>query len=146
MLGLFGPDGASLVAVTSMEARPDRASVADTVATATSLPSGGQIVQPDAGRPEMTGGVLSILILTGTEVESPTPFVAEQVRVTPAVSAASAAGPQPEDEAMPDSGSLTLQLTLTELSYQPFRPDVPWMLEVMTGGEVSSSFRMKPYL
>ena len=36
----------------------------------------------------MTGGVLSILMVIGTELVSPAPLVAEQVKVTPAVSAA----------------------------------------------------------
>src|SRR2546425_9054014 len=105
--------GSLLVPVTLKEASPDRASVADTMANGTTLPFVGQIVQPGAGRPEMAGGVLSILFVTGTELESPTPFVAEQDRVTPAVSAFSVVGPQPEDDAMPDSGSLTLQVTVT---------------------------------
>jgi hypothetical protein len=71
-------------------AKPDSESAAVTVATWTILPFGGHSEQPGAGIPEMTGGVLSILIVTGMEEVSPAPFVAEQVTVTPAVSVVSA--------------------------------------------------------
>src|SRR6266849_6154489 len=87
--GSLGSDASLLVPVTLKEPgeRPDRASVAVTVATCTILLFGGHREQPGAGIPEMTGGVLSILIVIGTELVSPAPFVAEQVKVTPAVSA-----------------------------------------------------------
>jgi hypothetical protein len=42
-------------------------------------------VQPTCGIPEITGGVLSILIVIGIELDRPAPFVAEHVNVTPAV-------------------------------------------------------------
>lgn len=44
-------------------------------------------MQPAAGMPEITGGVLSILIVTETEAVKPAPFVALQVKIVPAVSA-----------------------------------------------------------
>src|SRR4051812_41292710 len=55
-------DGSLLVPVTfnDPEASPDSASRAVTVATCTNFSSGGQRVQPGAGSPEKTGGVLSI--------------------------------------------------------------------------------------
>src|ERR1700680_876809 len=67
-------------------ARPDSESAAVTVVTWTILPFGGQIEQPGAGIPVMTGGVVSILIVMATDAESPAPLVAEHVSVTPAVS------------------------------------------------------------
>ena len=57
--------------------------------------------------------VLSILMVTGTDADSPAPFVAEHVKVTPAVSADRVVVVQPEDEVIPDSGSVTLQATVT---------------------------------
>src|SRR5439155_19903450 len=90
-----------------------------------------------AGSPEMTGGVLSILMVTGTDIDNPAPFVAEHVRVVPGVSAVSVVAVQPDEDAMPDSGSLTLQLTVTLLLYQPFAPNVPAKCGVINGGVVS---------
>ena len=94
-------------------------------------------MQPAAGIPEMTGGVLSILMVTETEEDRPTPFVAEHVNVTPAVSAVTLVCVQPVEEAIPDSGSLTFQLTVALLRYQPLFPNVPVICGTMTGGVVS---------
>src|SRR5947207_810838 len=85
----------------------------------------------------MTGGVLSILMVTGTDIDNPAPFVAEHVRVVPGVSAVSVVALQPDEEAMSDSGSVTLQLTVTLLAYQPLLPKVPEIWGTMTGGVVS---------
>ena len=101
----------------------------------------------------MLGGVLSIFIVTGAELVSPAPFVAEQVSVTPAVSAVSVVVElQPEDDAIPDSESLTFQVTVTLLSYQPLLPSVPEMCGMIDhwrsripdhnlGGRLRHSFR-----
>src|SRR5260370_6733319 len=83
--------------------------------------------------PETTGGVLSILMATGTELESPAPFFAEQVRVTPAVSVVSVVAVHPVEEAMPDSGSVTHPLTLPALLYQPLVPLLPVISGTITG-------------
>jgi hypothetical protein len=61
----------------------------------------------------MTGGVLSIFTVTGAELERPAPFVAEHVTLTPAVSALRVAGPQPVEDAMPESGSVTIHVIET---------------------------------
>ena len=63
----------------------------------------------------MTGAVLLILMVTGAEAVRPAPLVAEQVNVVPGVFAVRFTVPQPADVAMPDSGSVTLQLTVTSL-------------------------------
>jgi hypothetical protein len=43
------------------------------------------------------------------------------------------------DEDMPDSESVTIQLTATALRYQPFVPCVPETVGVMTGGVESAT-------
>ena len=113
MSGALGFEDSLLVPATLKDAMPDSASAALTVATWIILPFGGQSEQVGAGIPEITGGVLSILIVTGTELESPAPFVALQVKVTPAVSAVRLVVMHPEEDAIPDSGSETFQATVT---------------------------------
>ena len=71
--------------------------------------------------------------MTELEAESPAPFVAEQVRVVPEVFDVRFAGPQPEDEEIPD-GSVTLQVMETGLVYQPLAPRVPLTVGVIMGG------------
>src|SRR5262245_58845882 len=88
----------------------------------------------------MIGGVLSILIVSGTELDNPTPFVAEHVSVTPAVSAMSVEVLQPYEDAIPDSESATLQLTFTVLLYNPLLPKVPEIIGTITGGLVSAAW------
>src|SRR5579862_4881770 len=87
--------------------------------------------------PEIMGGVWSILIMTGTEADNPTPLIAAQVNVTPGVSIVNVVVVQPAEEAMPDSGSLTVQFTVTLLVYHLFLPRVPAICGLMTGGVVS---------
>jgi hypothetical protein len=83
------------------------------------------------------GAVLSILIVTEFEVESPALFVAEQVRVVPVVSEVRVEGVQPVEVLIPDSLSVTVQLTVTLLIYQPLVPAVPEMDGVITGAVLS---------
>jgi hypothetical protein len=78
-------------------------------------------------------------MVTEPELERPAPFVAEQVTCVPTVSVVKVVDPQPEDEAMPDSGSETVQLTVTSLLYQP----LPLALGVITGGVLSLITRVK---
>jgi hypothetical protein len=85
----------------------------------------------------INGGVLSSLTVTEVDVDRPTPFVAEHVNVIPAVSAVSVVDVQPDEEAIPDSGSVTFQLTLTLLLYQPLLPNVPAICGLIIGGVVS---------
>ncbi|HEY6391023.1 MAG TPA: hypothetical protein VIX89_07085 [Bryobacteraceae bacterium] len=59
------------------------------------------------------GAVKSILTTTEAELVKPALFVAEQVSVTPLVSAVRVVAPQPVLLLIPDSGSVTLQLTVT---------------------------------
>src|SRR5436190_1150270 len=81
----------------------------------------------------MTGGVLSILTVTESELLRPALFVGTQVRIVPAVSRLRTVSPHPDAEAIPDSGSLTVQLTLTLSLLQPLTNEgfTEW---VMTGG------------
>ena len=83
------------------------------------------------------GGVLSTLTVTVIELASPSPFFAEQVRVVPGVSVVSVWVAQPVEVAMPDSGSVVDQETVTGPVYQPFAPAVPVMVGVITGGVLS---------
>jgi hypothetical protein len=84
------------------------------------------------------GGVRSIRTVTETELVKPAPFTAEQVNVTPAVSADSEDVPQPELEVIPDSGSVTLQLTLTgTVVFQPKAFGGGFTVATITGGVVS---------
>ena len=83
------------------------------------------------------GLVLSILTVTELEAESPALFIAEHVRVVPVVSVVRFEMLHPVEEAMPDSASVTDQLTVTLLIYQPLAPAVPVMEGVITGGVVS---------
>src|SRR5690349_6564153 len=87
----------------------------------------------------MVGGILSILIVTGTDAVRPTPFVAEQVKVTPAVSAVRVLAPQPVEEATPDSGSPTSHVTVTLPVYQSLLPNGPATCGTITGGVVSKT-------
>jgi hypothetical protein len=85
------------------------------------------------------GCVLSIFMITETLADKPALLVAEQVSVTPVVvvSFVLVAGPQPLDVKMPDSASVTLQVTETLLLYQPFDPDVPVIEGIMIGDVLS---------
>ena len=141
MSGFFGSEGSLLVPMTLNVpgASPESESAAVTVATFTIFWSGGQIVQPGIGIPEMTGGALSILTTTGRELESPAPLTAEQVSVVPVVFAFRVAGLHALEDEMPDSGSVTLQLTVTLPVYQPLPPSVPAICGTMTGGVVSNT-------
>jgi hypothetical protein len=88
----------------------------------------------------ITGFVVSRLIVTKFEAERPAPFVAEQVTFVPAVSLLIVVEPQPLEDAMPESGSATVHVTLTSDTYQPLRPSVPVTVGVIDG-DVTSSLR-----
>ena len=96
------------------------------------LPSVPEIIERLA-----VGPVLSILIVTEAEPERPALFVAEQVSVVPDVSEVRLEAVQPVEVLMPDSVSVTVQLTVTSLVYQPFDPAVPEMDGVITGAVLS---------
>ena len=74
---------------------------------------------------------------SGAEFDSPAPFLAEHVRVAPGVFVVSVVVSQPFEDAIPDSLSVTLQLTVTLLWYHPFLPKVPETWGVTSGGVVS---------
>ena len=85
-----------------------------------------------------TGGVRSILIVSDAVFVSPAPLVAEQVNVDPAEPLVRVVVPHPaEEDAIPDTGSVTLQLAVTLLTYQPLLPNVPVICGAMTGGVAS---------
>jgi hypothetical protein len=86
------------------------------------------------------GADASRLIVTELELVPPA-LVAEHVSVMPAVSVLMVVGPQPVDDVTVDSGSVTVQETLTLLVYHPFVPRVPETLGVITGGVVSPPTR-----
>src|SRR5688572_31718185 len=72
--------------------------------------------------PEITerlavGPVLSIFIVTELELDRAALFVAEHVRVEPDVSEVRLDAVQPVEVLMPDSASVTVQLTVTLLVY-----------------------------
>lgn len=87
--------------------------------------------------PVITGGVASLLIVTFLELIRPAPFVAEQVSVRPEVSVVMGVEPHPVEDAIPDSGSVALQVTVTLLTYQPLSPSVPVTVGEITGGVLS---------
>src|SRR3990172_7298537 len=91
--------------------------------------------------PVVWGAVLSILIVTVYEPVRPSWFVAEQVRLAPAVSVMSVCTSQLLVLVMGDSGSAHAQFTVTLLVYQPFDPRVPVMLGVMTGAASADGAR-----
>jgi hypothetical protein len=80
-----------------------------------------------------SGGVASRLSVTGW-LALPPALVAEQVNVVPGVLAAIVVGSQPVLFVTADSGSVTLQLTVTSLVYQSLLPCVPATVGVMAGG------------
>jgi hypothetical protein len=80
------------------------------------LSSGGEHVN--------CGGVASRLMVTDTELVPPA-LVAVQVSVTPVVSESIVVDSHPLVEVTLDSGSVTVQLTVTSLTYQPFAPGKP---------------------
>jgi hypothetical protein len=86
--------------------------------------------------PLIVGTVASRLIVTDCELVPPA-LVAEQVNVVALVSDVIVVVPQPVCDETVESGSVTVQLTVTSLVYQPLFPSVPVTLGVITGGVVS---------
>jgi hypothetical protein len=88
---------------------------------------------------EVTGAEMSIFTSTEAELDRPAPLVAEQVTVVPVVTAPMEVGPQLTDEAMPDSGSLTSQVTVTGmLLFQPAPLGAGLTVGMIKGGVVSA--------
>src|SRR4051794_26273646 len=83
------------------------------------------------------GGVASRLTAADTAAVPPSE-VAVHVKRDSDVSAIPVAGSHPDCELTVDCGSLTLQLTPTLDTYQPFVPVVPVTVGAMTGGEWSN--------
>jgi hypothetical protein len=71
----------------------------------------------------------------------PPPLVAEHVKVTPEVSVVTLLVPQPDWEVIVESGSVTVQVTVTLLLYQPLFPRVPLTFGVITGGVESDALK-----
>jgi hypothetical protein len=71
------------------------------------------------------GCVRSILIVTDTDFDKPAPLLAVQDSVVPEVVTFRVVGPQPEEDAIPESGSVTLHCTVALLRYHPLLPLVP---------------------
>jgi hypothetical protein len=79
------------------------------------------------------GAVLSTLIVLPTVVVPPS-LDAEHVKVAPVVSDVIVVASQPLVDRITDSGSTTVQLSVTLVVYQPFVPSVPKMTGVTCGG------------
>ena len=92
---------------------------------------------PGVRLPLMTGAVLSIRMVTDW-LAVPPPLVAEQASVWPAVSLVRVEGPQPLDEVIVDSASLTDQLTETSVLFHPFALAEGDTCGTITGGVVSA--------
>ena len=88
--------------------------------------------KPSDAAQETIGLVASRLMVTDC-VLVPPELVAVQVNVTPDVSVVTKLVSQPDCDVMADSGSLTVQPTVTLLMYHPLFPRVPLTFEVMTG-------------
>jgi hypothetical protein len=84
--------------------------------------------------------VRSIFTVTEAEFDKPAPLIAEQVSVVPAgsVSLLRVVVVQPVEEAIPDSGSETDQLTVTDPLFQPLPLALGVTVDVITGGVVSA--------
>jgi hypothetical protein len=91
----------------------------------------------DVADPLMVGAVASRLIVTDWEAVPPA-LVAVHVSVVPVVSDVIVVEPQPDEDEIAESGSVTVQLTVTLLVYQPLFPSVPLTLGVITGGVLSA--------
>ena len=105
------------------ESRPDMASLP------LKLTESAWLYQPlasaaRAGLGVAPGAVLSILKVFETVVIPPS-LSALQVSVMPVVSALSVRASHPSVDRMIDSGSTTLQLTVTVVTYHPFEPSCP---------------------
>ena len=85
------------------------------------------------------GAPRSILTVAETELERPAPFVAVQVSVVPVSGVAlfRVIAVQPVEEAAPDSGSETDQLTVTNPLFHPLPLGLGVNVGVITGGVVS---------
>jgi hypothetical protein len=85
------------------------------------------------------GAVRSIFTVTDAEFDKPAPLMAEHVSVVPAagVSVLRVVVVQPLDEAIPDSGSETDQVTVTDPLFQPLALALGVTVAVITGGVVS---------
>src|ERR671922_843221 len=124
--------GPAYVASGEQESTPDVPSVP------VKPPWSAWLYQPFASTPRdgvavADGGVLSILNVFET-VETPPSLSARQVSSVPVVFVVSVTVLQPDVERMIDSGSTTVQLTVTLLVYQPAFPKVPETTGVTTGG------------
>jgi hypothetical protein len=84
--------------------------------------------------------VRSIFTVTEAEFDKPAPLTALQVSVVPAagVSVLRVVVVQPLDEAIPDSGSETDQVTVTDPLFQPLPLALGVTVDVITGGVVSA--------
>ena len=85
------------------------------------------------------GAVRSIFTVTEAEFDKPAPLMAVQVSVVPScgVSLLKVAVVHPVDEAIPDSGSETDQLTVTGPLFQPLPLALGVTVGVIAGGVVS---------
>src|SRR5690348_12687754 len=90
-----------------------------------------------SGVPTTLVGAVASRLMTTLLLCMPPLLLALQVSVVPLVSVLIVVGPQPVWLLMAESGSTTLQLTVTSEVYQPSLPRVPVRLGVMTGGVLS---------
>ena len=121
-----------------MVSRPDSASL-ELKVTATSALFHPLALARGKRVPLMVGAVASRLMVTLAEAMPPAE-VAEQVKVTPAVSEVTFWFPQPV-VVTADSASVTAQDTVTSDTYQPLLPSVPLTVGVTMGGVESAGGR-----
>src|SRR5258708_7282387 len=86
----------------------------------------------------VTGGVLSSLIVTETELVNPAPLVAEHVTTVPAVSVEMVVAAHPVLLATPDMGSDTAHVTVGLVLFQPAVLGAGVTVGTITGGDGSS--------
>ena len=132
-----------VLAVNVWVAQPVEVAMPDSGSEVVQLTVTGPVYQPFAPVGPvmvgvMSGAVLSILTVMGTEAERPALLVAEQVNAEPVVLAVRVCVAHPVEEAMPDSGSVVVHETMTGPVYQPLAPAAPVMVGVTTGGVVSN--------
>ena len=127
-------------------ARPDRVSVMVNGAVTLVLFQPARLGAGDGAPNATTGAVLSSLTVTDLVVTRPTPLVAVHVSVAPVtgVSVVITGVAHPGDVAMPDSGSLTDQVTVTSELFQPARLGAGEVVTLTTGGVRSGSGTLMP--
>jgi hypothetical protein len=124
--------GLEYVFVAEQEATPEAPSVPENETESAWLYQPFESAGRD-GAAVTVGAVVSTLIVLLTVVVPPS-LDAEHVNVAPVVSDVIVVASQPLVDRITDSGSTTVQFSVTLVVYQPFVPSVPKMTGVTCGG------------